>query len=164
MRRRHFEELIADASVTQGRNHSRAAQLFSHKEALSIASLSRSAKTEREAPSTLHADIEISRELNQMKRRLLNSAAVSALHACGKLLSLRTGIRAAVPASFSAGRSGSAPQSEQPLPGETATPPAAAPRRSRRAASSAPLPSITYATQQSSDQHRSSKIIGQAGL
>lgn len=84
-----------------------------------------------------------------MKNRLLNSAAVSALLLAG---------------SFSAYAQETAPTSppaagqSEPMPRETATPPAA----SSNSATSASSSSVTYATQQSADQHRSSKVVGQA--
>ncbi len=93
-----------------------------------------------------------------MKSRLLNTAAVSALMLAGTF-SAYAQETAPPSAAFSAAAQAPAPQSE-PLPGETATPPAA-PSESAASESSSSS-AITYATQQSSDQHRSSKIVGQA--
>jgi hypothetical protein len=92
-----------------------------------------------------------------MKSRLLNSAAVSALMLAGSFSAYAQETTPTAPPSPPAAQA-PAPQSE-PLPGETATPPAASSESTASESSSSS--SITYATQQSSDQHRSSKIVGQ---
>jgi sporulation protein YlmC with PRC-barrel domain len=92
-----------------------------------------------------------------MKSRLLNSAAVSALMLAGTFSAYAQETAPTSPPSPPAAQA-PAPQSE-PLPGETSTPPAAPSESAASESSSAS--SITYATQQSSDQHRSSKVVGQ---
>jgi sporulation protein YlmC with PRC-barrel domain len=92
-----------------------------------------------------------------MKRRLLNSAAVPALLLMGTFSAYAQESTTPSPAPSPPAAQSPAPSTE-PMPGEIATPPAApAPSASSESSSS----SVTYATQQSSDQHRSSKIVGQ---
>lgn len=91
-----------------------------------------------------------------MKRRLLNSAAVPALLLMGTFSAYAQESTPPSPAPSPPAAQSPAPSTE-PMPGEISTPPAApAPSASSETSSS-----VTYATQQSSDQHRSSKIVGQ---
>ena len=94
-----------------------------------------------------------------MKRRLLNTVAVPALLLAGTFSAYAQESTTPSPPPSPPAAQEPAP-SAAPLPGETATPPAApSPSASNESSSSS---SVTYATQQSSDQHRSSKIVGQA--